>query len=94
VRAKEVTNEHIKTLLLFIWAISCQSNSIDSQSSTPFPGSFTPITFNMAEYTLQIKIDQDHVKHFNTSGYKLCVASGVETGGTLNFNVVAYSTRE
>jgi hypothetical protein len=48
----------------------------------------------MAEYTLSIKIDQEHVKHFNTSGYKLCVASGVQTGGTVSFNVVAFSSRE
>ncbi len=48
----------------------------------------------MAEYTLNIHIDQEHVKHFNTSGYKLCVASGVQSGGDLNFNVVAFSSRE
>jgi hypothetical protein len=48
----------------------------------------------MAEYTLQINIDQEHVKDFNTSGYKLCVASGVQSGGTVNFNVVAHSSRE
>ncbi|KAH8689223.1 hypothetical protein GQ44DRAFT_780672 [Phaeosphaeriaceae sp. PMI808] len=46
----------------------------------------------MAEYTLYIKIDQTHVKHFNTSGYKLCMANGVEANDVINYNVVAFST--
>jgi len=47
----------------------------------------------MAEFTLQLKIDQDHVRHFNTSGFKLCVAAGVSTGSSdPTFNVVAFSS--
>ncbi len=48
----------------------------------------------MAEYALIINIDQDHVKHFNMSGFQLCVASGMQSGGTVNFNVIAFSSRE
>ncbi|KAF7552201.1 hypothetical protein G7046_g7485 [Stylonectria norvegica] len=46
----------------------------------------------MAEYTLTIRIDGDRVKQFNTNGYKLCVAGGVEANGKINYNVVGYAT--
>jgi hypothetical protein len=48
----------------------------------------------MAEFELDIHIDQQYVRQFNTSGYKLCVAAGVQSGSTVYFNVVAYSTHE
>ncbi|KAI5924913.1 hypothetical protein F4810DRAFT_661944, partial [Camillea tinctor] len=46
----------------------------------------------MSDYTLLIKIDPDHVQQFNSKGYKLCVASGVESGGAVNYNVVGHSS--
>jgi hypothetical protein len=45
----------------------------------------------MTTYTLEINIDQDDVKHFNSDGYSLCFASGVGSSNASNvvFDVVA-----
>lgn len=45
----------------------------------------------MASYTLHLEIDRAKVAQFNTQGWKLCFASGVEVGGNVDYSVVAFS---
>lgn len=45
----------------------------------------------MATYKLKLKIDVEMVKQFNTQGWRLCFASGVNSNGSVTYNVVALS---
>jgi hypothetical protein len=46
----------------------------------------------MAEYSIDISIPQEKVAYFNSRGFTLCVASGIESDGEINYNVVSWSS--
>ncbi|KAL2682949.1 hypothetical protein Neosp_007410 [[Neocosmospora] mangrovei] len=43
----------------------------------------------MVSKTLHIRVDPAFTRQFNQQGYRLCFATGVRSGGSVNYNVIA-----
>ncbi|KAI8717509.1 hypothetical protein NCS52_00827000 [Fusarium sp. LHS14.1] len=46
----------------------------------------------MATKTLHIRVDPSMTRQFNQQGYRLCFATGVRSGGSVNYNVIALTS--